>query len=390
VPWHIEDDNADCSGYAVVKDSDGEIEGCHETKADAEDQLAALYANERSTLVKPRIRHFRGRIVTPVERLRAALDDTNATVAEAEAVVAVFDVPDTYVAVGNSARQVIDKGAFRSWIRARDFGANPVPFFVDHGEDGPVLGLTSDRLRIGKCTGFTEEDDGVHVQLQWNLRTMEGREAAERMAFDPSNAQFSFSNAPNEKIYRGKDGYEHIEEFPDGMDEVSQVAFGAQKDTHLASAVTMRGRGGIARAISLDEQPNDIRDAWYRLNANDWNTYVADVYADDDQREAGFIVAWQDSSYWQVPWTQDAKGAITFDVEARSEVEQTWVKVGKKTSLRTAAAIVAMFPADAFADAVTPLVASRLRAGADAALQSERDLFELYAAPLLDGRTSAS
>ena len=42
MPWHIETDNPDCSGYAVVKDADGEVEGCHRTREQAERQLAAL------------------------------------------------------------------------------------------------------------------------------------------------------------------------------------------------------------------------------------------------------------------------------------------------------------------------------------------------------------
>lgn len=42
MPWHIEDDHPGCLGFAVVKDADGELEGCHRTKAQAEDQLAAL------------------------------------------------------------------------------------------------------------------------------------------------------------------------------------------------------------------------------------------------------------------------------------------------------------------------------------------------------------
>lgn len=42
MPWHIEDDNPGCLGYAVVKDEDGELEGCHRTRAQAEAQLAAL------------------------------------------------------------------------------------------------------------------------------------------------------------------------------------------------------------------------------------------------------------------------------------------------------------------------------------------------------------
>jgi hypothetical protein len=46
MPWHIEDENPQCDGYAVVKDSDGEVEGCHRTRAQAEDQLAALNISE--------------------------------------------------------------------------------------------------------------------------------------------------------------------------------------------------------------------------------------------------------------------------------------------------------------------------------------------------------
>ena len=43
MPWHIETTNPACaSGYAVVKDSDGEVEGCHRTRREALAQLAAL------------------------------------------------------------------------------------------------------------------------------------------------------------------------------------------------------------------------------------------------------------------------------------------------------------------------------------------------------------
>lgn len=46
MPWHIEADNPDCDGYAVVKDGTSEVEGCHRTRSQAERQLAALYAAE--------------------------------------------------------------------------------------------------------------------------------------------------------------------------------------------------------------------------------------------------------------------------------------------------------------------------------------------------------
>lgn len=51
MPWHIETANPDCrSGYAVVKDETGEVEGCHRTRREALAQLAALnIAEERTT-----------------------------------------------------------------------------------------------------------------------------------------------------------------------------------------------------------------------------------------------------------------------------------------------------------------------------------------------------
>jgi len=43
MPWHIDTAHPDCrSGYAVVKDDDGSVEGCHRTRREALAQLAAL------------------------------------------------------------------------------------------------------------------------------------------------------------------------------------------------------------------------------------------------------------------------------------------------------------------------------------------------------------
>ena len=46
MPWHIESDTTDCGGYAVIKTDDGSLAGCHDTRTDAEAQVAALYASE--------------------------------------------------------------------------------------------------------------------------------------------------------------------------------------------------------------------------------------------------------------------------------------------------------------------------------------------------------
>lgn len=46
MPWNIRRGYRDCSGYAVVKESDGSIAGCHETRTMAARQIAALEASE--------------------------------------------------------------------------------------------------------------------------------------------------------------------------------------------------------------------------------------------------------------------------------------------------------------------------------------------------------
>lgn len=56
MPWHIASNHSDCPDskpWAVVKDSDGKVEGCHKTKAEANDHMKALYANESATVVTP-------------------------------------------------------------------------------------------------------------------------------------------------------------------------------------------------------------------------------------------------------------------------------------------------------------------------------------------------
>jgi hypothetical protein len=48
MPWRVETGNAECAEgqYAVVKEADGKVEGCHDTEEAAQAQLAALYASE--------------------------------------------------------------------------------------------------------------------------------------------------------------------------------------------------------------------------------------------------------------------------------------------------------------------------------------------------------
>jgi hypothetical protein len=46
MPYHIQPNNPDCQGFAVVKNETGEVMGCHVSEAEAKDQLTALHINE--------------------------------------------------------------------------------------------------------------------------------------------------------------------------------------------------------------------------------------------------------------------------------------------------------------------------------------------------------
>ena len=48
MPYHIESDHAECQGFAVVKDDDLEVMGCHRTETQALRQIAALYAADEA------------------------------------------------------------------------------------------------------------------------------------------------------------------------------------------------------------------------------------------------------------------------------------------------------------------------------------------------------
>ena len=48
MPYHIESENESCNGFAVVKDEDGEVMGCHRNEDQASRQIAALYAAEEN------------------------------------------------------------------------------------------------------------------------------------------------------------------------------------------------------------------------------------------------------------------------------------------------------------------------------------------------------
>tara|TARA_R100000742_G_C4270868_1_gene89647 strand:- start:209 stop:1216 length:1008 start_codon:yes stop_codon:yes gene_type:complete len=48
MPYSVVNDHKECDGFAVIKDDDKKLMGCHKTEKEASDQIAALYASEEN------------------------------------------------------------------------------------------------------------------------------------------------------------------------------------------------------------------------------------------------------------------------------------------------------------------------------------------------------
>lgn len=82
MPWDIRRGYRDCSGYAVVKESDGSIAGCHETREKAVRQIAALEASEADKAVQPEFAKYRGELYAMLTQEEKAFHDALVAIAQ--------------------------------------------------------------------------------------------------------------------------------------------------------------------------------------------------------------------------------------------------------------------------------------------------------------------
>lgn len=150
MPWRIEDDHADCAGFAVVKDDDGTVVGCHETREAANRQLAALYANEPEARVAQldEQREIRSATFQPLDMAEDG--------SWFEGYAAVFDEEAQLEVPGvGPVAEVVKRGAFR---KALARGEN-VPMLYHHLETHPPLATTQ-----GGTLTLEEDNRGLRVK----------------------------------------------------------------------------------------------------------------------------------------------------------------------------------------------------------------------------------
>lgn len=287
---------------------------------------------------------------------------SGAKVGEATISAALFGVQDTGKPVGVDEKQVIDHGAFRSFIDGRDFNEFPVPYFLDHGH-AHARGFTDRRLKIGKADTFREEPEELLFRGLYNLDKQVAREEFSDILFDPANSPHSF-RWNEDKHYRAEDGLQHVT-WIDDLGEVSSVGRGAQMGTGVRGGVMARSMDDLKkwidedpefakqaaelirtsasyvadgtepspklRATSLSSLQSQVRQAWYASDAGASamgpGCGVEDVLVDAGSLTSGQIVcATGDGRYIQYGWTKAADGTISF-ADSEQTVEPAWATV---------------------------------------------------------------
>ena len=161
MPWHV-GKSSECpvsKPWAVIKDADNGVEGCHPTKKAAQQQMAALYANEgqamSANVAESRQVPTKNLCRTATLTLRAAPESRDNTDGRTiDGVAAVFD---TFTRISSLFEGTFDeeirRGAFSKSLKER------VPRMqFDHGRH-PMLGS----LPLGTWTEMQERADGLHV-----------------------------------------------------------------------------------------------------------------------------------------------------------------------------------------------------------------------------------
>ena len=170
MPWHISKGAGDCSGWAVVKDSDGKVVGCHPTKAKAQAQLAALNINAASKdLVLAEVETLAG--LTPWEPMdeRASVDTSSW---DGNLAMTVCESASDYKAIC-AGRRAGDPELRSTWA---------LPHHKRPGSPPNADGVRNALSRLPQTQGLTNKGEATR-HLQAHMSSIQG-EAEKAMGRD--------------------------------------------------------------------------------------------------------------------------------------------------------------------------------------------------------------
>lgn len=174
LPWHVEQGAAGCAGWAVIKDLDGSLAGCHPTEQAAMEQVAALYAQEPAPMAMDEATP--GPPCPPGQHRMpdgSCMDDAAmvAAMADGAPVHGVLVVEGTFD--GSSPKRMFAPGSLE-WA--------PTPLALkwqpeeDEGHDGAVIvGRIDEIWRDGPLINFRGVMDDAGVNGAEALRLMQLR-----------------------------------------------------------------------------------------------------------------------------------------------------------------------------------------------------------------------
>lgn len=223
MPWSVVNDPERCSEakpWAVVQDDTDEVVGCHETEAAAEDQQAALYAEEDEKGGKSR----RVKSVFPA-RVKAVEGEGDGVF---EAIVSVFGNVDR---VGDR----VVKGAFSKSIdrwKTKADSNQYLPIYYSHNYSDP-------KFLVGKALEIEERDEGLWLKGQLFLRKDAALDVYEGFQ-EGVLVQFSFAyDVLREKKQNGANELLELE-----IHEAGPTPLAVNDDTRLLAVKSFEVREG--------------------------------------------------------------------------------------------------------------------------------------------------
>jgi HK97 family phage prohead protease len=259
MPWHVEQGGGTCgsSEWAVINDDSGDTEGCHDSKGDAEAQMAALYANEpgANAMTKPEQRqaaaarraerytilreHAKRELrlmervpcgtawrepVYPAGKLRAKLHTKNGEQRyHVEGQATVFDQPYEMWDMFGPYEEFVAKGAADETL-----GNDPdVAFLVNH------RGLTMART-ASKTLELDADDEALNVDAWLNPKRNDVDNLM-RAIEDKDITEMSFAFTIEAGWWSDDFMTFKIEKFDINRGDVSAVNYGANPYTSIAA-----------------------------------------------------------------------------------------------------------------------------------------------------------
>lgn len=236
MPWSTTAESGKCPAskpWAVVRDADGTVEGCHETEAAANRQRAALYAQEETS---KSMQH------KSFDILETKADAETGTF---EATVAVFGNVD-------HGGDRIMPGAFSKSLERWRQSGDPIPVIFNHD-----WADANAHIGIANPSDVVETDQGLVVKAHLDVADNPVAKQVHRLLKRRSIKEFSFGySTPKDGEKRAKDGANELSEID--LFEVGPTLKGMNPATELHAVKSALGVAEPADEATLRKQTEQL------------------------------------------------------------------------------------------------------------------------------------